>query len=111
MRKQSPQVIEDFYLRLGYSGERLRKALKKDKEYQKLLNARKQKLSKQARATKTESKKYVLSIDADFEILKKCKLSVPDKEVVKLIKSQLENDWRKRLIQKLDKLQEKHNAY
>ena len=30
------QEIEDYYIQLGYTGEKLRKALEKDKEYNKL---------------------------------------------------------------------------
>lgn len=72
MKKASLQGIEDFYLQQGYSGEMFRKALKKDKEYQKALEKRKQELSKQA-TTPSERKDYVLSTNTDFEILEKCR--------------------------------------
>ncbi len=111
---KSLQEIEDFYVRLGYRGNKLREALSKDKEYQRLLKERKQKLTKQFKVTSREKKKYVLSTDADFEILGKCKqleklkLTKEDKFLVKLIKSQLEDDWRKSLIQTLNKLLKKY---
>jgi len=114
MKKQSLMEIEDFYIQRGYSGERLQKALKEDKEYQKLFMERKKKLSKQTKATFLEKKKYVLSTDTDFEILSKCKqlqkykLMTTDKALVELIKSQLEDDWRKPLIQALNRLQRKY---
>jgi len=56
----------------------------------------------------------VLSLDIDFEILAKCKqleklnLSKEDKFLVKLIKSQLEYDWREPLIRTLNKLLRKY---
>lgn len=93
MKKPSLQKIENFYLQRGYSEETLRKALEKDKEYQKALRKRKQELSKQA-TTPLEKREYVLSMNADFEILKKCKqlqkckLSNPNKQLIRLTKSQ-----------------------
>lgn len=115
MQRQSLQRIEDFFLALGYEGEKLRRVLEKDKEYQKLLKERRHKLGKKARATSLEKKKYVLSTDEDFEILEKCKklekqkLAPQDKKIVKLIKSQLENEWRKPLVQSLNQLLKKYN--
>lgn len=64
--------------------------------------------------TQAEAKKYVLSTDGDFEILAKCKkleklnLTEEDKALVKLIKTQLEDDWRKPLVMSLNKLLEKY---
>jgi len=49
----------------------------------------------------------------DYEILSKIKelekkkLEKEDKEIIKLIKTQLERDWRKPLLVKLDKLLKK----
>ena len=71
--KKSLQRIEDFYMSQGYKGDELRKILSKDKDYQKLLQERKQKLTKKISLTKTEEKKYVMSIDQDYEILSKVK--------------------------------------
>ncbi|MBI2583091.1 MAG: hypothetical protein HYW25_00350 [Candidatus Aenigmarchaeota archaeon] len=71
--KKSLQRIEDFYMSKGYKGDGLRKILSKDKEYQKLLQERKQKLTKKISLTKTEKKKYVMSVDEDYEILSKVK--------------------------------------
>ena len=54
--------------------------------------------------------KYVLKTRRDLEILKLCnkllkiKLSKPDKDLILLIEAQLEKDWRKHLIIKLNKL-------
>ena len=55
-------------------------------------------------------KKYKLPTKEDREILEKCKkleklkLNAKDKALVALIKSQLEDDWRKPLIETLNKL-------
>lgn len=54
--------------------------------------------------------KYLLPEDRDFEILAKCKkleklpLTERDKNLVKVIESQLEENWRKPLIKKLNEL-------
>ena len=114
MRSKSLQEIEDFYINLGYRGNKLRKVLTRDKEYQKLLKKRKQKLTKQFKVTTSEKKKYVLSTDNDFEILAKCKLleqlnlTKEDKILVKLIKTQLKDDWRKALLKTLERLLKKY---
>jgi len=58
--------------------------------------------------------KYVLKTRRDLEILKLCnkllkiKLSKPDKDLILLIEAQLEKDWRKHLIIKLNKLLNKY---
>lgn len=106
--------IAKFYIQLGYKGQRLRKALESDKEYKKLVDIRKQNLKKKFKISQKEEKRYVLSVDRDFEILNKCKmlevLKLPkeSKELVRLIKSQLEDDWREPLIKSLDKLLKKY---
>jgi len=57
--------------------------------------------------------KYVMADKRDYEILSKIKelekkkLEKEDKEIIKLIKTQLERDWRKPLLVKLDKLLKK----
>lgn len=72
-------------------------------------------MSKKFKTTELERKKYVLSVDRDFEILRKCKLlekkklSESDMELIKLIKAQLEEDWRKPLIKILNNLMKKYN--
>ena len=92
MKKKSLQQIEDFYIDLGCKGDKLRRALEKDKEYQNLLKERKRKLTKQFNATQAEKKKYVLSTNTDFEILAKCKkleklkLTKEDRFLIKTIK-------------------------
>ncbi len=64
--------------------------------------------------TALERKKYLMPEERDWIILKKIKkleekkLSKEDKLLVKLIKTQLEKDWRKPLIIKLDKLSKKY---
>jgi len=58
--------------------------------------------------------KYLLPTQRDVEILNKCKqieklkLLKEDKTLVKLIKTQLEKDWRKHLLKKLDELLKRH---
>lgn len=115
--KKSLQRIEDHYLELGYSGEKLRNILKKDSEYQRILKEKKKKLTKKFEVSKIDQRKYVLATDDDYIILGNCKtleklkLSEKDKELVKLIKSQLEDEWRKSLIKKLDKVLRKYENY
>ncbi len=110
MKNDSLQRIEDFYQNQGYEGNELRKILLKDKDYLGLLNEKKKKLTKKASLTKAEEKKYVLSTDEDYEILSKVKqlekrdLNKEEKFLVKLIRTQLEHDWRKWLVKELDKI-------
>ena len=53
---------------------------------------------------------YILKTKRDLEILKLCnklskiKLSKSDMDLILLIKTQLESDWRKHLIIKLNKI-------
>ena len=60
--------------------------------------------------------KYILKTKRDLDILNLCnkllkiKLSKSDKDLVLLIKTQLEKDWRKYLIIKLNKLVQKYNS-
>ncbi len=106
--KVSLQKIQDFYERRGLKGNSLRKALENDKEYQKALGERKASLREKLKFSKAEEKKYVLSTDEDYEILsktkklEKSKLDKSGMELVRLIKTQLELDWRKPLLKKLD---------
>ena len=59
--------------------------------------------------------KYILKTKRDAEILILCnellkiKLSKPDKNLVLLIKTQLEKDWRKHLLIKLNHIVKKYN--
>lgn len=100
----------DHYLELGYNGDKLRDALKSDRKYQKILNEKKAKLTKKFAIATADQKKYVLATDDSYIILGKCKkleklkLSNDDKNLVKLIKSQLEDEWRKPLIKKLNEI-------
>lgn len=63
-----------------------------------------------SKPTSSEKKKYVLSTDADFEILAKCKkleksrITDEDKDLVKFIKTQLKRNWRKDILKKLNQL-------
>lgn len=108
--KKSLQQIADYYFSLGYRGEKLRKAFLKDEEYQAILKEKKAKITEQLDVSAQDLKKYILPTDEDYVILGKCKklekmeLSKSDKELVKLIKSQLEDEWRKPLINKLDEI-------
>lgn len=69
---------------------------------------------KQLRITLTERKKYALPKIRDLEILAKCKyleklrLTKQDKESVAFIKTQLEYDWRKPLLKRLNRLLKKY---
>ncbi len=116
MRKKSLQTIEDFYKNRGYKGERLRKILEKDKEYLPIVKERNKKLTRKTKISKFEKKKYVLSINEDYEILakikklEKMKLSKEEKIILKFIKSQLEHDWRRPLIKFLDNMLKKYKG-
>lgn len=72
------------------------------------------KLKKSFSLTKTEQKKYVMSTNEDYEILQKVKkleklkLTKEEKMLVWLIKTQLEHEWRKYLLQILNKLLKKY---
>ncbi len=111
---QKLQEIEDFYNNLEYRGDKLRRVLAKDGQYQRLLKERKEKLTKRFKVTPGEKKRYVLSTDDDFEILAKCrqleklKLTGEDRLLVKLIKTQLEADWRKPLLKAANLLLRKY---
>lgn len=73
-----------------------------------------QQLARNFNVSPAEKKKYILSTDYDFEILAGCrqlenmKLAEEDRSLVKLIKTQLEADWRKPLLSALDKLLRKY---
>ena len=106
----SLQKIQDFYESQGLKSGKLRKALEEDKEYQRILSERKASLRAKLKISKTEERKYVLSTDDDYEILskikqlEKSKLPKNDKEFVTFIKTQLEQDWRKPLLKRLNRL-------
>ena len=61
-------------------------------------------------------KKYILKTKRDIKILNLCKrlgkiiLSKQDRYLIKLIKTQLEKDWRKHLLIKLDKISKKYKT-
>jgi hypothetical protein len=61
-----------------------------------------------------EKKKYVLKEERDFQILdqihglEKCELSLEDAKTIKLIRTQLEDDWRKPLIKFMDEMNKKY---
>jgi len=73
-----------------------------------------QKLLAEYRVTAAEKRKYVFDEKRDFEILEKCrrlekqKISSQDRKVVRLIKTQLEKDWRSQLLVALNKLLRKN---
>ena len=65
---------------------------------------------------KTEKRKYLMPTNKDYEILarvkqlERLKLTEEEKVLVRLIKTQLERDWRKYLIQSLNKMLRKRNV-
>lgn len=69
-----------------------------------------QRLAAKISLTKREKRKYVMSTDQDYEILSKikqlgkCDLNKQEKLLIRLIRTQLERDWRKWLIKELDKI-------
>lgn len=72
------------------------------------------KLKKSFPLTRAEKRKYVMPTERDYEILKKVKqlekskLTKEEKNIMWLIKTQLERDWRKHLLQALNKLLKGH---
>ena len=68
----------------------------------------------QFKITKKDLKKYPLPTKRDYLILRKIyqleekKLSAKDKEWVKFIRSQLQDDWRATVIKLLNKLLKKY---
>ncbi len=68
------------------------------------------------RPTNYEKKRYVLSKPEDLKILVMCKqlekqkLLKEDKNIVRLIKSQLEDDWRKPLVKELLRISKKYKT-
>ena len=114
--KKSLQQIQEFYEDKGYAGEQLRQALLEDAEYQEMLKERQQNLSKKYVVSSTEQRKYVLPTETDFEILQKSKklqklqLTKEDEALVELIQSQLETEWRKHLLEKLNDLLKKYQT-
>ena len=111
---KSLQEIEDYYLSQGLEGEDLRKALESDGEYQVLLKERKSVIRNKYGITEDEEREFLLPNEEDYEILsgikalEKKQLSPEDEEVIKLIKSQLQEDWRTPLLTKLRELVEKY---
>lgn len=114
MKRKSLQEIEDSYKNRGYRGNKLRTILAKDGGWVRIYKERQQKLTKSFPLTKTEQKRYVMSTDDDYEILKKVKqlekleLTKEDKILVWLIKTQLGFEWRKYLTRTLNCLLKKY---
>ena len=110
MKRKSLQEIQDHYENLGYKGDKLRKVLKKDKEWLAIVKERDKKLTNKFSLTKLETEKYVLSTDEDYEILAKIKklekleLTKEDEIFLRFLKTQLEHDWRKPLIKELNRI-------
>ena len=112
--KVSLQTIEDYYYRKGLRGHELRKATERDKEYMKRLREKRFILTKQFRIKPLDKIRYVLSTDQDFEILgiiyklENKRLSGHDKDLIKLIRTQLEHHWRTPILKFLSNLGKKY---
>lgn len=112
--RHSLQEIEDYYVDKGFKDEKLKKALENDKNYLVLLNKKKKQLKGNLRVKEKDKKEYVLSTNPDYEILEKIyrleerKLSKRDKELARLIRTQLRHDWRSPLIKELNQLLKKY---
>ncbi len=111
---KSLQQIEDYYLTQGLTGEALRKALKSDGEYQEIWKERKKQIRNKLDISDEDEEKYILSRQEDYEILSRVReleskpLSDVDKEFVELIRTQLEEEWRTPLVDKLSELLQKY---
>ncbi len=114
-KKKSLQAIQDFYQRKGLQGSALRRALVRDAEYKSILEERKKKLTSNFKLNTKEKKKYVLSLNEDYgilrmiKVLEREKLTKEDKEIISLLRTQLEHDWRKPLLTYLDKMIKKYS--
>lgn len=112
---KSLQQIEDYYLRQGLKGEELRKALENDIEFQEGLQIRRSVIKNKYGITEAEEKEHLLPNQEDYEILsivkilEKKDLSDHDKEIVEVIKTQLKEDWREPLLNKLKQLLQKYS--
>lgn len=116
MSRRSLQEIEDFYIQQGLQGESLWEALDKDEEFHELLKQKKQQIREKHNITSEEEQKYLLPTENDYEILAKIKaletypLTKEDKTIVGLIKSQLQEEWRKPLLSELNNLIKTYSA-
>lgn len=112
---KSLQKIEDYYLSKGLKDEDLRKALDNDSEYQALLKERKSVIRNKYGITENEEKEFILPNEEDYEILSGIKalenkqLSKEDEGIIKLIKSQLQEDWRTPIRTKVLELTKKYS--
>lgn len=109
--------IENKYFRKGYQGNKLAAALKKDKEYRRILKQKRVDVQSSLKlVTQKELKKYVLSEKEDFIILnlihslERQKLSSADRALVEIMKAQLEHDWRRSILNKLKNLLRKYSS-
>lgn len=111
---KSLQQIEDYYLSRGFKGEELRKALERDSEFQQLLKEKKAEIRDKFGVTEEEEKEFLLPNEEDYKVLSIVKnleskdLSDNDTEIVKMIKTQLQADWREPLLSKLKQLLQKY---
>ncbi len=109
------QKIEDYYVSQGLKGEELRAALENDTRYQTLLKERKALIKNKFSITDQEEKDYLLPNEEDYEILSKVKflegkeLTDHDKEILSLIKTQLKDDWRSPILDKLNEILQKYS--
>ncbi|MBI4020179.1 MAG: hypothetical protein HY367_02505 [Candidatus Aenigmarchaeota archaeon] len=114
--KKSLRQIEDRYVRKGFSGARLRRALEKDKEYANLLSRKRSRIPRKAKVSKADRKRYVLSTSKDHGILRMVcelenyELSDFDRDMIDLIRTQLEHDWRTPLMKLLQRLHKKYKS-
>lgn len=112
--KKSLQQIEDHYINLGYSGDRLRIALTNDHEYQVFLAHKKLTINNKHNVLTDDINRYVLSTEQDYLICSICNkllsnnLNADDKSTVELIKSQLLEEWRKPLLDKLNEIEQRY---
>ena len=93
----------------------MRKTLEEDSEYQRLLQERKSRIRNKYGISREEEKEYLLPNEEDYEILSMVKLlgnknlSDTDSQTVELIKTQLLDDWRGPLLDKLKQLLQKYS--
>ena len=105
--------IQDAYYRKGYRGARLRAALARNPAYRRLVTVLRTESGARS-ASRRELGRYVLSEAQDMDILQLVKrlerrhLSASERAILRLIRTQLEADWRTPLLRFLRTLDRKY---
>jgi hypothetical protein len=114
INNKSAQEIEDYYVDRGLKNDELRRALMSDSEYRQVINNKRRQRINIFGLTSSEKLRYVLATDLDVDILKRtksllgCELSEEDRETLEFILTQLYEDWRSPIFDKLNAIERKY---